>query len=384
MKYLLLLKYGEISLKGKNRKFFELRLMENIRARLEGRAYELIRKQGRLYVRCEDLSIIPILQDTFGLVEICPARTCSLDFEELKATALEEMRSLLPQHPVTFKVDTRRINKNFPIESLEVSRKIGAHLLRNLPSLSVDVHQPQFRLEIEIREEIYLYLRRYRAVGGMPYGTSSGSVLLLSGGIDSPVAAYQMARRGVILHPLHFHAMPFTSEEALEKVKELTRRIGRYTGALRLNTMNLTEAQQILRRSTDERYFTLLQRRLMTRLANRLARKLGAISLSTGENLAQVASQTMEGLRSTHSVSALPIFRPLISFDKEDIVTIAKRIGTYETSILPFEDCCTIFLPKSVITKPKLEDIEAQEALVNIEEIEEMVWSTWKRERVHR
>lgn len=382
LNYLLLLKYGEISLKGKNRPYFENRLIDNIRSRLKDVDYVLHRRQGRLYIECNDLRIIPTLQDTFGLVEICPARKCAKDLQEIQAAALEEAREVIGDAHVSFKVDTRRIDKSYPHDSMQISRAVGTHLLKNMPNLHVDVHTPQHRLEIELRDDVYLYLRRYRAAGGMPYATSSGTVLLLSGGIDSPVAAYQMARRGVILHPLHFHAAPFTSEEAFEKVRELTRRIARFTGPLRLNSMNLAKAQQLIRRETDERYFTLIQRRLMTRLANRLAKKLRAQSISTGENLAQVASQTMEGLRSTHAVSELPVFRPLISFDKEDIVIKAKEMGTYDVSILPFDDCCTIFLPKTVITKPRLEDIEQEEAKLDMEQLIDMTWETYQREHV--
>lgn len=382
MKHLLLLKYGEISLKGKNRAYFENRLVQNIQERLKDFSYILHRRQGRLYVECDDLRVISILQETFGLVEICPATKTSPDIDLIKQVALEEMRRYLGDRPSTFKVDTRRVNKQYPLDSMQISRMVGGYILRNMPNLRVDVHTPQTRLEIEVRDEVFMYLERYRAVGGMPYGTSSGTVLLLSGGIDSPVAAYQMARRGVIIHPLHFHASPYTSEESFEKVRELTRRIARFTGPLRLNSINLAEAQKMIRKETDERYFTILQRRLMTRLANRLARKLKAQSISTGENLAQVASQTMEGIRCTHAVSELPVFRPLISFDKEDIVIKAKKMGTYDVSILPYDDCCTIFLPKTVITKPRLEDVEQEESRLNMEEILEMTWKTWKREYV--
>ncbi len=382
MNYLLLLKYGEISLKGKNRRHFENRLVENIRSRLRDFEFLLHRRQGRLYVECNDLQVIPILQETFGLVEICPARKSTLDFDDIKENAYLEMLRVIGDEERTFKVDTRRINKEYPLDSMQISRMVGGYLLRRMPNLRVDVHSPKYRLEIEVRDEVFMYLERYRAAGGMPYGTSSGSILLLSGGIDSPVAGYQMARRGVILHPLHFHAHPFTSEEAFEKVRELTRRLSRYIGPLRLNSINLAEAQQYIRRDSDERYFTLIQRRLMTRLANRLARQLKAQSLSTGENLAQVASQTMEGLRATHAVSELPIFRPLISFDKEDIVVRAKKMNTYEVSILPFDDCCTIFLPKTVVTKPRLEDIENEERHLDMDALVEMSWQTWKREYV--
>lgn len=379
---LYLVKYGEIALKGKNRHYFEQKLIQAIRNRLKGMDASVSFISGRIYVESEDERTLRLLQDTFGLVEICEARKTPLDMKALKEAAVEEMKEATANQPTTFKVETRRSNKHYELDSMQVSAELGAHLLSTLSNLTVDVHQPKVRLEVEVREDMYLYVRRYQAVGGIPYGTGGKTVLLMSGGIDSPVAGYQMARRGVEIVPLHFHAKPFTSEMALDKVRELVKRLTYYTGWLYLYHMNISQAQIILREKCDERFFTILQRRLMTRLANELAQQKGALAITTGENIAQVASQTMEGLRCTDDASTLPVFRPLISFDKNDIIKIAKNIETFETSILPFEDCCTVFLPEKVATRPKLEEILDQEKKVDLEELLQITRQSLVKEKI--
>lgn len=379
---LYLVKYGEITLKGKNRRYFENKLLSNLRQRIADYNGTIEFYNGRIYVSSENDQILPVLQDTFGLVEICPATRVPLDMAALREAAVEQMKELVGDKPTTFKVETRRSNKKYHLDSLQVSADVGAYVLKRLPNVTVDVHQPEVRLEVEVREQMYLYATCYRAVGGIPYGTAGKSVVLMSGGIDSPVAAYQMARRGVEIVPLHFHASPFTSEMALDKVRRLVRRLTDYTGWLYFYHLNLSQAQIALRDACDERYFTILQRRLMTRLATRLAKQKHALSLTTGENLAQVASQTMEGIYCTNAATDLPIFRPLISLDKDDIVKMAKKIETFEISILPFEDCCTIFLPEKVATRPRLEDVLAEEAKVDMDALEEMTWDTMIKEKV--
>ncbi|HHT19937.1 MAG TPA: tRNA 4-thiouridine(8) synthase ThiI [Tissierellia bacterium] len=379
---LYLVKYGEITLKGKNRRYFENKLLSNIRSRIEPFGAELDFYQGRIFVRSDDDRIIPVLQDTFGLVEICPAVQLPLEMEALREAALEQMAALTAGRQMSFKVETRRSNKGFALDSPAINRDIGGYVLKNLPHVRVDVHEPDIRLEIEVREQIYLYAKTYPAVRGIPYGTAGKSVVLMSGGIDSPVAAFNMARRGVEIVPLHFHAMPFTSEMALDKVRKLVRRLSDYTGWLYFYHLNLSQAQIKLREACDERYFTILQRRLMTRLATLLAEDKHALSLTTGENLAQVASQTMEGIYCTNDATHLPIFRPLISLDKDDIVKQAKQIETFETSILPYEDCCTIFLPAKVATRPKLADVLAEEAKVDMARLIEDTWQTLVREKI--
>lgn len=378
---LLLLKYGEIGLKGRNRRFFENQLIQNMKKRLEGFEYRLEIEMGRIYVHYDDPQIPLILKDTFGLVEVCLCEKVPLIEELLEEKVIE----LLGKQDLTgksFKIEARRSNKGYPKTSPELNRHMGGVVLRAFPQLHVNVHEPDFLVEIEVRKDFYIYIERYKGLGGMPYGTSGKAVLLTSGGIDSPVAGYQMARRGVRILPLHFHAMPFTSLEALEKVKNLVRRLSYYTGPLPFYHINLLDSQRRLKECCDEKYFTLLQRRLMTRLATELARREGALSLITGENLAQVASQTMEGINCTNAVTDRPVFRPLISFDKEDIVKISKDIGTYETSILPYDDACTIFLPKKVVTRPRLRELEDEEAKVDLDLLFEEAWSTLVKEEL--
>lgn len=378
---LLLLKYGEIALKGRNRRFFENHLLDNIRKRLEGRDYKLEMEMGRIYVHYDDPQIPHLLKDTFGLVEVCLCERVPLDEEELEKKVVE-LLSREELQGKSFKIETKRSNKSYTKTSPEMNRHMGGVVLRAFPELHVDVHNPDYLIEIEIRKDFYLYLERYKGLGGMPYGTAGKGVLLMSGGIDSPVAGYQMARRGVRILPLHFHAMPFTSLEALEKVKNLVRRLSYYTGPLPFYHINLLSSQRLLKEYCDEKYFTLLQRRLMTRLATELARREGALSLITGENLAQVASQTMEGINCTNAVTDHPIFRPLISFDKEDIVKISKKIETYETSILPFDDACTIFLPKKVVTRPRLSELVVEEEKIDLELLFHEAWSTLVKEEI--
>lgn len=378
---LLLLKYGEIALKGKNRRFFENVLLANIKERLKGYTFQILSEMGRIYVYYEDNNVPLILQDTFGLVEVCLCEKTPLILEALE----EKVKEMLSEHELsgrTFKIETRRSNKNYPMTSPQINQHLGGMVLKAFPQLRVDVHHPDLLIEVEVRKEFYIYLERYRALGGMPYGTSGKGVVLMSGGIDSPVAAYQMARRGVKILPLHFHAQPFTSLESLEKVRKLVRRLKAYTGPLSFYHINLLESQQMIREHCDEKYFTILQRRLMTKLAAELARKQGAMALITGENLAQVASQTIEGINCTNAASDRPVFRPLISFDKEDIVKIAKRIGTYDISILPFEDACTVFLPSKVETRPTLGAVLREEEKMDNEELFHIAWKTLVKETV--
>lgn len=378
---LLLLKYGELGLKGKNRKFFEKRLLENIKTRLKNYEVKVESFVGRIYVYYEDPQVPFILRDTFGLVEVCFCEKTPLSLEGLK----EKIATMLSSYDLqgkTFKIEARRSNKGFSMTSPELNHYLGSFVLKNFPQLKVDVHSPQILVEVEVREEFYIYIERLRAVGGLPQGTAGKAIELMSGGIDSPVAAYQMARRGVNIIPLHFHAQPFTSLEALEKVRNLVKRLSYYMGPMKFYHINLLEAQQMIRENCSEKYFTILQRRLMTRLALRLAIKEKALALVTGENLAQVASQTMEGINCTNAVSDRPIYRPLISFDKEDIVKIAKEIGTFETSILPYDDACTIFLPSKVETRPRLSAVEEEEKKLDYEALMDIAWSSLELERI--
>lgn len=378
---LLLLKYGEIALKGKNRRFFENQLLTNIKDRLQNYDYKLENIKGRIYVHYKDPRVPLILKDTFGLVEVCLCERVELDLTLLEKMVFT-MLSAYDLKDKSFKIESRRSNKSYPMTSPELSKYLGGFVLKNFPQLRVDVHNPDILVELEVRELFYVYIERHKALGGMPLGTAGKAIQLMSGGIDSPVAAYQMARRGVNILPLHFHAQPFTSHESLEKVRTLVRRLSYYMGDMNFYHINLLEVQQLIRENCDEKYFTILQRRLMTKLAVGLAKKEKALALVTGENLAQVASQTMEGINCTNDASDRPIFRPLISFDKEDIVKIAKEIGTFETSILPFADACTVFLPSRVETRPKLKDVLAEEDKLDQEGLYRLAWQTLVKEKL--
>lgn len=379
---LYLIKYGEISLKGKNRRFFENRLLKNIAQRVEPYGGKVEFFQGRIFVQSEDDRVIPVLQDTFGLVEVAPAIRIPLDMDILRAAAVEQVQALVAEGKQSFKVQARRSNKGFALDSPALNREIGAEVLRHVPGIKVDVHDPDIRLVIEVRDQIYLYAKTYPALGGIPYGTAGKSVVLMSGGIDSPVAAFNMARRGVEMIPLHFQAKPYTSEMALDKVRRLVRRLTYYTDWLYFYHVNLLQAQIEMRKHCDQRYFTILQRRFMTRIATRLAQERHALGITTGENMAQVASQTMEGIYCTNAATHLPVYRPLISLDKDDIVRQAKKLETYETSILPYEDCCTIFLPDQVATRPKLDAVLAEEAKLDMDTLLEQAWQTMEREKI--
>lgn len=377
---LYLLKYGEITLKGKNRHFFERKLLNNIKQALKGLHYEIEFYPGRIYVRSDEEVLKPLKQ-VLGLVGICEADVAELSMDALKEKAVEVMKDL----PVkTFKVVTKRTNKKFPMQSPEISSELGAHLLKSLNHLQVDVHEPELYLEVEIREEIYLYTHCEKGLGGLPYGSAGKSVHLMSGGIDSPVAFFQMARRGVTVVPLHFHSMPLTSQRSLEKVRDLLRVLTDYVGPIDFYHINLFRIQTAIKEVCEDRYFTILQRRMMTKLADRLASDLGALVLSTGENIAQVASQTLEGLVCTDDASTKPILRPLISLDKTDIVDMAKSLQTFETSILPFDDCCTVFLPEKVATRPRLEDVLREEAKLDVQKLLDEAMDTMVKEVIWR
>lgn len=377
---LYLLKYGEITLKGKNRHFFERKLLNNIKQALKGLHYEIEFYPGRIYVRSDEEVLKPLKQ-VLGLVGICEADVAELSMDALKEKAVEVMKDL----PVkTFKVVTKRTNKKFPMQSPEISSELGAHLLKSLNHLQVDVHEPELYLEVEIREEIYLYTHCEKGLGGLPYGSAGKSVHLMSGGIDSPVAFFQMARRGVTVVPLHFHSMPLTSQRSLEKVRDLLRVLTAYVGPIDFYHINLFRIQTAIKEVCEDRYFTILQRRMMTKLADRLASDLRALVLSTGENIAQVASQTLEGLVCTDDASTKPILRPLISLDKTDIVDMAKSLQTFETSILPFDDCCTVFLPEKVATRPRLEDVLREEAKLDVQKLLDEAMDTMVKEVIWR
>lgn len=368
MRPLLIARYGEIALKGLNRSYFEDTLVKNIKRALYGLAFgQIYKADRRIYIEpAEDGDpevIAAKVSRVFGVVSVSPAERLELSSEAISAKALEMVNAELQGRAASFKVECRRINKEFPLGSLELMKEVGAYILERLPNLRVDVHRPELTVYIEIREQAYLYTRKIPGFGGMPYGTNGKALLLLSGGIDSPVAGWMMAKRGVELAAVHFHSYPFTSERAQDKVIELLKVLSGYCGRrINLHLVNLLDIQRAIREKCPEEYFTILSRRFMMYLAEAIARNEECAALITGESLGQVASQTILGLQVTNSAVKLPVFRPLIAMDKMEITDYAARIGTYEISIRPYEDCCTVFLPKRPATKPRLDKILKLEA----------------------
>lgn len=374
MRYdVVLLRYGELALKGKNRGQFENRLLTNVRQALaDFPGLRVRRAYGRLLVELGDVPFAEVaerLGRVFGLVSFSPAVRTPLDLPAIREAALALMRSLSPA-PRTFKVAARRSVKNFPHTSHELNHLVGAHVLRNTENLTVDVHEPDVELAVEVRPEgAFLYVESLPGPGGLPVGVSGKVLLLLSGGIDSPVAGWRMLKRGVTLEAIHFHSYPFTSEQALEKVRDLARVLSRWGGPIRLHVVPFTEIQTQIRQHVPEAYGITIMRRFMMRIAQGIAEKRRALALATGESLGQVASQTLESINTINRVVTIPILRPLIGMDKAEIMETAKAIGTYEISIRPYEDCCTIFVPKSPKTKPDPQEAAELEQALPVNEL---------------
>lgn len=370
MRKLVLVKYApEIFLKGLNRNTFEKKLKDNIKRVLGRINYEFVIDQGRWFIYSSDLEeIIDKVSKVFGISEVCIVTEVEPSLEEIKKQAVEAM---LASGASTFKVETNRANKDFPGTSMEISREVGAHILNNIPGITVQINKPEYTVNVEIREKAYVYSKKIKAVGGLPYGMNGSTMLMLSGGIDSPVAGYMMARRGVKLSCVYYHSHPYTSERAKDKVKQLASILSGYTGEITLYVVPFTDIQMSIIDKCREDELTIIMRRFMTRIACRLAEKLNINSVTTGESIGQVASQTMEGLVVSTDVADRPMFRPLIAMDKQDIMSISRQIGTYETSILPYEDCCTIFVPKHPKTKPALDKMRKAEEVLEIEKLVE-------------
>ena len=374
-----LIKYGEIGIKGKNRYIFEDALVRQIRFALkdvDGEFY-VHKSYGRVYVDCDGEydyeETVESLSRVFGIVGICPVvRLEDKGFEELKKEVVAYMDEMYPDKNKTFKVEARRSKKSYPLQSMQINCQLGEVILDAFPEMKVDVHHPDIMLNVEVREEIYLYSEIIPGPGGMPVGTNGSAMLLLSGGIDSPVAGYMIAKRGVSLEATYFHAPPYTSERAKEKVVDLARLVSKYSGPIKLNVVNFTDIQLYIYEKCPHEELTIIMRRYMMKIAEHFAKQDGCLGMITGESIGQVASQTMQSLNVTNAVCTLPVYRPLIGFDKRDIVEISEKINTYETSILPFEDCCTIFVAKHPVTKPILEKIEKSE-LNLAEDIDELV-----------
>jgi len=385
----IVIRSGETMLKGKNRRIFEEKLMKSVRRVLKPlgcREFHI--KHNRIYVPLQNQNeeeLINALMRVFGIDLISVASKIPVDMDEMKAVALEELKKAQEITGLkTFKVHTKRTDKSFPMKSQEVSYEIGAHLLRNTENLTVDVHHPGISVYVEIKEDAYIFSDRIRGLGGLPRETNGKAMLLLSGGIDSPVAGWMVARRGVEIKAVHFHSYPYTSQQALDKVKELALIISRYCGPIQLFSVNLLPFQEAVAENCPDDEGTILIRRMMTRIGEALALKNGCDALITGESLGQVASQTIQGIRVTNESVELPVLRPLIAMDKHTIIDTAKKIGTYETSILPYEDCCTVFLPKRPVTKPRIDKIHRSEELVDLNQFThdllEMVDEEWIKE----
>ena len=363
-----LIKYGEIGIKGKNRYIFEDALVRQIRYALQGADGEfLVHKcHGRVYVDCEGEydfeETVESLKKVFGIVGICPVvRVPVAELEQLKKDVVSYVDQVYEDKNLTFKVEARRANKRYPVNSMEINCAVGEAVLEAFPETKVDVHDPELTVSVEIREKIYVYSKSIKGPGGMPVGTNGKAMLLLSGGIDSPVAGYMIAKRGVKIEAVYFHAPPYTSERAKQKVVDLAKLVAKYSGPIKLHVVNFTDIQLYIYDQCPHDELTIIMRRYMMRIAEAIANQTGGISLITGESIGQVASQTMQSLAATNDVCTIPVFRPVIAFDKQEIVEIAEKIDTYETSILPFEDCCTIFVAKHPVTKPNINVIRRSE-----------------------
>lgn len=373
-----LLKYGEIGIKGKNRYLFEDALVRQIRFALKDvdGQFDVHKSQARIYVDCEGdydyEDTVEHLKRVFGIVGICPVvRMEDQGFEKLKEDVVSYVDEMYPDKNLTFKVEARRARKTYPKTSMEINCDLGEVILEAFPETKVDVHHPDVMLNVEIRNEIYVYSQIIPGAGGMPVGTNGKAMLLLSGGIDSPVAGYMISKRGVGIEATYFHAPPYTSERAKQKVVDLARIVSRYSGSVKLHVVNFTDIQLYIYDQCPHDELTIIMRRYMMRIAEHFAKEDGCLGLITGESIGQVASQTMQSLMATNDVCTLPVYRPLIGFDKQEIVDISEKIGTYETSILPYEDCCTIFVAKHPVTKPNVEVIRKSEENLS-EKIDEL------------
>ena len=377
MKYAtFLIKYAEIAIKGKNRYVFEDALMHRMKLALKHvqGEFAVSKTQGRMYVDCHtdyDFDeVVGALQTVFGINAICPmVRVEKGDFDKLRDDVVRYVGDEYPEGAGTFKVFARRADKSFPVRSTQMNCELGAAILEAFPGMKVDVHTPQIELNVEVREDVCIYSKQIKGPGGMPIGTNGKAMLLLSGGIDSPVAGYMVAKRGVKIDAVYFHAPPYTSERAKQKVVDLAKLVAKYTGTICLHIINFTDIQLAIYEKCPHDELTIIMRRYMMRIAEHIAKENECLGLITGESIGQVASQTIQSLAVTNEVCTLPVFRPLIGFDKQEIIEISEKIGTFETSILPYEDCCTIFVAKHPVTKPNLSVIKkSEEKLADVSE----------------
>ncbi len=385
-----LIKYAEIGVKGKNRYLFEDALVKQIHHRLknlEGK-FEVTKEAGRIYAEAsEDFDydeVIDALQHVFGIVGICPmVQIEDNGYEDLKAQVVKYIDDAYEDKHFTFKVVARRANKQYPVVSDQINRDLGEVILNAFPETKVNVHTPDVLLRVEVRHKINIFSETIPGPGGMPIGTAGRAMLLLSGGIDSPVAGWMIAKRGVTIDATYFHAPPYTSERAKQKVVDLAKLVAKYTGPIRLNIINFTDIQLYIYDQCPHDELTIIMRRYMMKIAEAIAKENDCLALVTGESIGQVASQTMQSLAVTNEVCELPVMRPLIAFDKQDIVDISLKIGTYETSVLPYEDCCTIFVAKHPVTKPSLKKIKNSEKKLD-EKIDELMKTALETREVIR
>lgn len=374
-----LIKYAEIGVKGKNRFMFEDALVTQIRHALKNidGDFIVVKESGRIYATAESEydydEAVDALKRIFGIAAICPmVQVDDNGYEDLKKQVLAYVNEAYDEKNFTFKVNARRGNKRYPVNSDQINRDLGEEILNAFPETKVDVHHPEVMLHVEVRNRINIYSKTIPGPGGMPVGTNGKAMLLLSGGIDSPVAGYMIAKRGVKIDAVYFHAPPYTSERAKQKVVDLAKLVSKYSGPIHLHIVNFTDIQLYIYDQCPHEELTIIMRRYMMRIAERLAADSGAQALITGESIGQVASQTMQSLAATDAACTMPVFRPVIGFDKQEIVDVSEKIGTYETSVLPFEDCCTIFVAKHPVTKPNIKMIERSEEKLK-EKIDEMV-----------
>ena len=375
-RHLFIVRFGETALKGKNKSYFEKKLVDRVKKILRKfSGVDVYREEGLVFVSANSENsqeeLVGEISKVFGISSISPAVETNPNMEDIYETAVNFMMNLIEKESVrTFKVEAKRADKTFPVKSPEIARLVGGEVLKGCKVLKVDVRNPQVCLHVDVRrDKAYIYRKKIQGYGGLPLGTNGKGMLLLSGGIDSPVAGWMMAKRGMSIEAIHFHSYPYTSRRAQEKVEELARQISIYCGDFKLHIVNLLPVQEEIIKICPEEETTILGRRFMMKIAEKVGEQTGAKTLITGESLGQVASQTTESIVCTDQSVAMPVLRPLIAMDKVDIMDVAKKIGTYETSILPYEDCCTVFLPKHPVTRPKLESILHSEEKLNVDKL---------------
>lgn len=374
MEWMIAVSFGEIFLKGKNRHIFYKAAINNIKRNLRGIEYEkMYSESSKLYIKADRKDFEKIKDNVlkvFSISYVSYVIKTNKNIDDIYKASKEDLNEYFSDRNYTFKVETKRTDKSFKYKSPELSAKIGGFILRDFPNLKVDVHNPDFRVFIDIKDNVYVYSKRFRGLGGLPIGCSGNGLLLLSGGIDSPVAGFMVAKRGMKLECIHFHSYPFTSKRALQKAVELAEIMSAYTGKMKIYSVNLANIYKAINKNCDRRETTILSRRFMMRIANKIAEENSYQALITGESLGQVASQTIESVSVINDSSKIPILRPLIAMDKKDIIDISLKMGSYEKSIEPYDDCCSIFAPDNPVTKPKLKYIKMSEEKLDIENLE--------------